>query len=172
MDLKKFNKLFDKLLKSKRKRKELFKNIKYIYKNKILSNNQVLIFLKILIFILFYYPEKYEYCIEIIRLFKLLEKNKKNELLNLLELFNNKEIKDNLKKKLILNTFNLLNSLINFKNIFTIWISILLSVKKIKNYSNYLKIKIYIQIVKESIYLSNNKIFDLSSDTVKIFNQI
>jgi hypothetical protein len=105
-------------------------------------------------------------------LFKLLEKNKKNELLNLLELFNNKEIKDNLKKKLILNTFNLLNSLINFKNIFTIWISILLSVKKIKNYSNYLKIKIYIQIVKESIYLSNNKIFDLSSDTVKIFNQI
>ena len=172
MDLKKFNKLFDKLLKSKRKRKLLFRSIKSFYKKKLLSNNQFLVFFKILILILFYYPKKYKCCIEIIKLFELLEIKNRQELLNLLELFNNTKIKDYLKKKIILNTFNLLYSSINFENVFIIWKSILLSVKKIKNYSNYIKIKIYLQIIKESINLSDRKIFDLSLNTIKLFNQI
>ena len=57
MNFKKFNKLFDKLLNSKRKRKSLIKNVKMLYKKRYLSDKEFLNFIKILILINFYYPK-------------------------------------------------------------------------------------------------------------------
>ena len=176
MNFKKFNKLFNKILNSKRKRKLLMKNVKILYKIKYLSDIESLNFIKILILVNFYCPKKYNFCIKLIKEFIKLEESKRYKLLNLLKKnFDFNLIDDNLIKKII---FSSLNLFINIKNydFFMIWLNILNNFSKIKidNYS--IKSLIYIKIVVESIFIVKNnksidKIIDYSNKTVKLINQ-
>ena len=176
MNFKKFNKLFDKLLNSKRKRKSLIKNVKILYKKKYLSDIEFLNFIKILILINFYYPKKYKICINLIIKFLKLSDIKRIKLLNLISTnFNFDIIDDKLIKKIIFSSFNLF-MFIKTDDFFNIWINILNNFNKIKIDNNSIKSLIYIQIITESILIVKNKksldkIIDYSNKTIKLINQ-
>ena len=176
MNFKKFNKLFDKLLNSKRKRKSLIKNVKMLYKKRYLSDKEFLNFIKILILINFYYPKKYKTCINLITKFLKLSEIKRIKLLNLISTnFNFDYIDDKLIKKIIFSSFNLF-IFIKTDDFFNIWINILNNFSKIKIDNNSIKSLIYIQIITESILIVKNKnsldkIIDYSNKTIKLINQ-
>lgn len=176
MNFKKFNKLFDKILNSKRKRKSLIKNVKLLYKTNFLSDKEFLNFIKILILINFYYPKKYNICIKLINKFLKLSELRRIKLLNLISTnFNFDSLDDKLIKKIIFSSFNLFIFIKNY-DFFTIWINILNNLSKIKIDNNSIKSLVYIQIITESILIvknkhSLNKIIDYSSKTIKLINQ-
>ena len=125
MNFKKFNKLFDKILNSKRNRKVLMRNVKILYKSKYLSDKQFLNFIKIMILINFYSPKKYKFCIKLIQQFIKLSENKRDKLLNLLtKHFDFNLINDDLIKKIIFSSLNLFIYTENY-DFFTIWLNML-----------------------------------------------
>ena len=176
MNLRKFYKLFDKLLNSKDKRKLLFRELKIIKKHILISDNIFLNFIKTLIVVSFYHSDKFNKINRLIKQFNLLSKEKKKKLLNLLEIFDFDEIGNKLINQIILRTFCLFNLLDN-KNLFFIWTSILNCIKEIENYSTVIKLKIYVQLINESINNINNKkysiknLIDNYSKTIKIIKQ-
>ena len=153
MNFKKFNKLFDKILNSKRNRKLLMKNIKILYKSKYLSDKEFLNFIKIVILVNFYNPKKYKFCIRLTQEFIKLSENERDKILNLLtKHFNFNLINDDLIKKIIFSTLNLF-IYTKYYDFFTIWLNILNIFSKIKIDNSSIKSLIYIQIIIESIFI-------------------
>ena len=128
-----------------------------------------------MIIISFYNSVKFYEIIRLLKLFNLLEIKSKYKLINLLNLFNFEKINNRLINKIILKTFNLL-ILLDDKNIYFFWTNIMMCVKELKNYSNYLKLQIYMQIINQSISNIKNKysinnIIDNYVKTIKIIKQ-
>ena len=175
MNFKKFNKLFDILLNSKEKRRKIFRELKEIKKNCILSNIEFLNFIKILIIVSFYESNKFHKIHRLLLEFNLLSKSNKRKLLNLLYLFDFNKISNNLINKIILRTFYFLN-LLDDKNLYFIFTNILNCINEVENYSVNIKLKIYVQIINQSINNIKNKysinnLIDHYKKTIKIIKQ-
>ena len=106
----------------------------------------------------FYYPKKYNICINLINKFLKLSEIRRIKLLNLISTnFNFNSLDDKIIKKKIFSSFNLFIFIKNY-DFFNIWINILNNFSKIKIDNNSIKSLIYIQIITESILIIKIKI--------------
>lgn len=177
-----FGDLFDKILNSKDKRKELLKIIKKYHKNNLLDNELALCLIKSLILILSYHPNKIDNCINIIKKYSFCNKLLQNDIFKCLKnynLNNQFNLSDEIVEKIIYNTIIFLENiyLIAEDQIYSIWFLIINNVKKLNKINPYIKVNLYLILLKESNKILDKyntksylKITELCNNVVKLVN--
>lgn len=167
-----FDNLLKEVLNDKKKSVKIINYLKNFESKGIINNNMVLFFIKVLIIILSYYPDKYQVVISLFKNFYKSKNESKNDLIKILKkskIYLYDDFLDDIKMdQLIFETFEFINNIyiLNKDQSTNLINELLLNVSKIKSDNIELKVQIYLiylrscnKIVIEAISNKNSQIY-------------
>lgn len=167
-----FDNLLKEVLNDKKKSVKIINYLKNFESKGIINNNMVLFFIKALIIILSYYPDKYQVVINLFKNFYKSKNESKNDLIKILKkskIYLYDDFLDDIKMdQLIFETFEFINNIyiLNKDQSTNLINELLLNVSKIKSDNIELKVQIYLiylrscnKIVIEAISNKNSQIY-------------
>lgn len=181
------NKFLTKVLGDKRKTNKINNYLSNFESKGIINKNMVLFFIKVMIIILSYYPEKYDVIVNLFETFSKSKSESKNDLIKLLKKTKihryDEFLNDKYMDLIIFQTFDFINNIHQLNKELTINLlnELLLNVSKIKTDNIILKVQIYLtylrscnKIVLEAINSKKSQIYlkivEVCGVTTRIIN--